>query len=95
MARGALDNYAANRRIVDFSWSASLCAEIALLAGALAVPAIGTVLTILAAALGVIETLRSLARHLRAPASTDAPRAAARPAPPLSRPPEADPALRL
>ena len=35
MARGALDNYAANRRITDFSWAASLWLEIALLAGAL------------------------------------------------------------
>jgi CDP-diacylglycerol--glycerol-3-phosphate 3-phosphatidyltransferase len=92
MARGALDNYAANRRVVDFSWGASLWAEIALLAGALASVRFGTVLTMFAAALGLIETVRSLARHLRAPA------AAARPAvtPPASRPrpPEADPALR-
>src|SRR6478672_4736963 len=34
MARGALDNYAANRGVADFSWGASLGAEIALLAGA-------------------------------------------------------------
>ena len=36
MARGALDNYAANRRVTDFSWATSLWVEIALLAGALA-----------------------------------------------------------
>jgi hypothetical protein len=53
------------------------------------------VLTIFAAALGIIETLRSLARYLRAP-SAEAPRAAALPAAPkLTRPPEADPALRV
>ena len=39
MARGALDNYAANRRVTDFSWAASLWVEIALLAGALVAPA--------------------------------------------------------
>ena len=38
MARGALDNYAANRRITDFSWAASLWIEIVLLAGALVIP---------------------------------------------------------
>ena len=38
MARGALDNYAANRRVTDFSWAASLWIEIALLAGALVEP---------------------------------------------------------
>ena len=92
MARGALDNYAANRRITDFSWAASLWIEIALLAGALLIPPLGAVLTILAAAIGVIESVRCLARYLRAPAT------AARPAAPsasLKRPPEADPALRV
>ena len=38
MARGALDNYAANRRVTDFSWAASLWVEIALLVGALVSP---------------------------------------------------------
>ncbi len=91
MGRGALDNYAANRRVTDFSWAASLWIEIALLAGALASVRFGTVLTIFAAAIGVIETLRSLARYLRAPAP------AARPAVPaaaLKRPADADPVLR-
>ena len=41
MARGALDNYAANRRVADFSWAASLWVEIALLAGALPARASG------------------------------------------------------
>ena len=91
MARGALDNYAANRRVTDFSWAASLGVEIALLAGALVVPRAGTVLTILAAAIGVIETLRSLARYLRAPAP--AARPAVAPAP-IPRPPDIDPVLR-
>jgi CDP-diacylglycerol--glycerol-3-phosphate 3-phosphatidyltransferase len=93
MARGALDNYAANRGVADFSWAASLWAEVALLAGALAIAPLGTVLTMFAAALGVIETLRSLVRHRRAP--TDAARGAPRPAPPLNRQPEADPALHV
>ena len=79
MARGALDNYAANRRVTDFSWAASLWIEIALLVGALASARLGAVLTIFAAAIGVIETLRSLARYLRAPAP------AARPAWPPRR----------
>jgi len=95
MARGALDNYAANRRVVDFSWAASLWAEIALLAGALVIAPIGTVLTMLAAALGVIETLRALVRYLRAPATTDAQRPAVLAAPPLNRQPGTDPGLRL
>jgi CDP-diacylglycerol--glycerol-3-phosphate 3-phosphatidyltransferase len=91
MARGALDNYAANRRVTDFSWAASLWVEIALLVGALASSRFGTVLTILAAAIGVIETLRSLARTLRAPAAARS--VAAAPAP-LKRAPDADPVLR-
>src|SRR5262245_40717975 len=94
MARGALDNYAANRRVTDFSWAASLWLEIALLAGALASARVGGVLTIFAAAIGVIETLRSLGRYLRAP-SASLPRPAVAAAPSLKRPPEADPALRV
>jgi hypothetical protein len=50
------------------------------------------VLTVLAAALGVIETLRSLARYLRTPATSSG-RPAAAPAS-LKRQPEVDPALR-
>jgi CDP-diacylglycerol--glycerol-3-phosphate 3-phosphatidyltransferase len=95
MARGALDNYAANRRIADFSWGASLWAEIALLAGALAAPAFGTVLTMFAAALGVIETLRSLVRYRRASAPAEAQRAALLPSASLARQTDADPALRV
>jgi hypothetical protein len=91
MARGALDNYAANRRVTDFSWAASLWLEIALLGGALVSVRFGAVLTMFAAAIGVIETLRSLARYLRAPAP--APRPSVPPAP-LKRPTDADPVLR-
>jgi len=92
MARGALDNYAANRRITDFSWAASLWIEIALLAGALASVRLGGVLTMFAAAIGVIETLRSLARYLRTPAT--AARPALAPTPALKRSPDADPVVR-
>jgi CDP-diacylglycerol--glycerol-3-phosphate 3-phosphatidyltransferase len=95
MARGALDNYAANRGLADFSWGASLWAEIALLVGALVVAPAGAVLTMCAAALGVIETLRSLARHRRAPGAAETARATTRPAPGLARQPETDPGLRL
>jgi cardiolipin synthase len=94
MARGALDNYAANRRVTDFSWAASLWVEIALLGGALAFPRVGPVLTVLAAAIGVIETLRSLARYLRAPATAPRPVVASAAAP-LKRQPDADPVLRV
>ena len=95
MARGALDNYAANRGVADFSWGASLWAEIALLGGALVVPSFGAVLTMFAAALGVIETVRSLARHRRGPAAAEASRPATLPPPSMNRQPEADPGLRL
>ena len=78
MARGALDNYAAHRRVTDFSWVASLWAELALLGAAIALPAIGTNLTIIAMLIGVTETLRSLARYFRAPAPATT--AAVRPA---------------
>ena len=90
MARGALDNYAANRRITDFSWAASLWVEIALLVGALVSPSprFGGVLTVLAAAIGAIEGLRSLVRYLRAPAASTRPAASSSPS--LKRPPEAD-----
>jgi hypothetical protein len=91
MARGALDNYAANRRVTDFSWAASLGIEIALLAGALVSVRLGGVLTMFAAAIGVIELLRSLARYLRTPGT--AARPALLQAPALKRP-DADPVLR-
>jgi CDP-diacylglycerol--glycerol-3-phosphate 3-phosphatidyltransferase len=78
MARGALDNYAANQRVADFSWGASLWAEIALLLGALAIPAAGTVLTVLAAAIAIVETVRSLGRFLRGWAPRPIPAAAKR-----------------
>jgi cardiolipin synthase (CMP-forming) len=65
MGRGALDNYAANQRVVDFSWGASLWAEIVLLLGAIVIPGAGTVLTVVAAAIAIVETVRSLARFLR------------------------------
>jgi len=91
MARGALDNYAANRRITDFSWAASLWVEIALLAVALVSARAGAVLIVFAAAIGVIETLRSLVRYLRAPAPAARPAVTAAPIP---RPPDIDPVLR-
>jgi CDP-diacylglycerol--glycerol-3-phosphate 3-phosphatidyltransferase len=91
MGRGALDNYAANRRVTDFSWAASLWIEIALLVGALASVRFGTVLTIFAAAIAVIETVRSLARYLRSPAPAARPAVASAP---LQRPTDADPVLR-
>jgi len=92
MARGALDNYAANRRITDFSWAASLGVEIVLLACALVSSRAGLVLTVFAAAIGVIETLRSLARYLRAPAPATRPAVPA--SAPLQRQADVDPVLR-
>ena len=68
MARGALDNYSAHRRIVDFSWGVSLWAEIGLLLGGIAVPAVGGTLTMIAALIAITETLRSIRRFVRAPA---------------------------
>lgn len=76
MARGALDNYAAHRGIVDFSWAASLWAEIGLLVVAIASPAAGVVLTVIAALIGVTEMLRSFGRYLKAPAAAVGPAAA-------------------
>jgi cardiolipin synthase len=67
MARGALDNFAANRRVVDFSWAASLTAEVVLLVVAMLVPPLATILAIGAMLVGVSETLRSLTGYLRAP----------------------------
>ena len=67
MARGALDNFAANQGIADFSWAASMGGELALLAAALAFPLAGSHLSVVAAVVAVAETLRSLVRYLRAP----------------------------
>jgi CDP-diacylglycerol--glycerol-3-phosphate 3-phosphatidyltransferase len=72
MARGALDNFAANRRVVDFSWAASLTAEVVLLVVAMLLPPLATTLAVAAALIGVTETLRSLTRYLRAPAPSSA-----------------------
>ena len=72
MARGALDNYAAHRGVTDFSWAASLWAEIGLLVAAIANPAGGMVLTVIATLIGTTEMLRSFGRYLRAPAATTA-----------------------
>jgi CDP-diacylglycerol--glycerol-3-phosphate 3-phosphatidyltransferase len=66
MARGALDNFAANQGIADFSWAASMGGELALLAAALAFPLAGSHLSIVAAVVAVTETLRSLVKYLRA-----------------------------
>ena len=68
MARGALDNFAANQGIADFSWAASMGTELALLAAALLFPLAGAQLSIVAAVVAVAETLRGLAKYLRAPA---------------------------
>ncbi|HXJ21214.1 MAG TPA: CDP-alcohol phosphatidyltransferase family protein [Polyangia bacterium] len=81
MARGALDNFAANQGIADFSWGISMWVELGLLAAALAVPPAGVHLVAVATVVSVLETLRALVRYLRAP--SEAPRAAVPvPAPP-------------
>jgi cardiolipin synthase (CMP-forming) len=67
MASGALDNFAAHRGIADFSWAASLWAEVALVSAALVLPTLGGKLALLAAVVGVVEVLRGLAKYLRAP----------------------------
>ena len=83
MARGALDNFAANQGIADFSWAASMGGELALLAAALAFPPAGSHLSIVAAVVAVTETLRSLVKYLRAPSRPEpAPRPSARLLPP-------------
>jgi CDP-diacylglycerol--glycerol-3-phosphate 3-phosphatidyltransferase len=81
MARGALDNFAANQGIADFSWGASMWAELGLLAAALALPPAGMHLAAVATVVSVVETLRALARYLRAPAPAPRPVAAPVPAP--------------
>jgi CDP-diacylglycerol--glycerol-3-phosphate 3-phosphatidyltransferase len=91
MARGALDNFAANRRVVDFSWAASLTAEVVLLVVAMLVPAAATTLAIAAALVGVAETLRSLTGYLRAPAT---PRVE-RPVPAVALPSDDNPSPKL
>jgi len=67
MARGALDNFAANQGVADFSWAASMGGGLVLLAAALAFPAAGNHLSIVAAVVAVTETLRALFKYLRAP----------------------------
>jgi len=88
MARGALDNFAANQGVADFSWAASMWAELLFLGAALVVPGVGSYLCLIAALIAVTETLRSLVRYLRAPEAR--PRKSARLAPPLKG---ADPQL--
>jgi cardiolipin synthase len=73
MARGALDNFAANQGVADFSWAVSMWLELALLALALAWPAAGPNLAVVAAALSLLETLRALVRYLRASAAEASP----------------------
>jgi CDP-diacylglycerol--glycerol-3-phosphate 3-phosphatidyltransferase len=68
MARGALDNFAANQGIADFSWAVSMWVELGLLVGALAFPPAGPHFAMVAAAVSVVETLRALVRYFRAPA---------------------------
>lgn len=68
MARGALDNFAANQGIADFSWAVSMWVELLLLVAALAFPPAGARLAVVAAAVSVVETLRALVRYFRAPA---------------------------
>ncbi len=72
MGRGALDNYAAHQKVVDFSWGVSLWAEIGLLMGALFLPAAAGVLTVLAALIAGVEMVRAFARYLRATRPADA-----------------------
>jgi len=82
MARGALDNFAANQGIADFSWAASMGGELVLLVAALAFPLAGSHLSIVAAVVAVTETLRSLIKYLRAPTRpAPAPSSATAPAP--------------
>jgi cardiolipin synthase len=69
MASGALDNFAAHRGIADFSWAASLWAEVALLVAALALPTLGSGLALVAAVIGVAEVLRGLGKYRRSPAT--------------------------
>jgi cardiolipin synthase (CMP-forming) len=88
MARGALDNFAANQGVADFSWAASMWGELVLLGTALAFPLAGSHLCLLAAVVAVTETLRSLLKYLRAPAAR--PQRSARLAPTLKG---ADPQL--
>ena len=88
MARGALDNFAANQGVADFSWAASMWAELLFLGAALVAPGVGSYLCLIAALIAVTETLRSLVRYLRAPEAR--PRKSARLAPPLKG---ADPQL--
>jgi phosphatidylglycerophosphate synthase len=71
MARGALDNFAANQGIADFSWAASMWAELALLGAAIAFPPAGTHLCVVAALVAATETLRGLFRYLRGPARVE------------------------
>jgi cardiolipin synthase len=91
MARGALDNFAANRRVVDFSWAASLTAEVVLLVVAMLVRPLATTLAIGAMLVGVSETLRSLTGYLRAPVT---PRVE-RPVPPVPLPRDDGPSQKL
>jgi hypothetical protein len=69
MARGALDNFAANQGVADFSWAASMWGELGLLAAALLLPPAGSHLCLVAAVVAVAETLRSLVKYVRAPAA--------------------------
>jgi cardiolipin synthase (CMP-forming) len=73
MARGALDNFAANQGVVDFSWGVSMWIELVLLGAALGLPAFGARLAAVAAAVSVLETGRALVRYLRAPAVASRP----------------------
>jgi phosphatidylglycerophosphate synthase len=86
MARGALDNFAANQGVVDFSWGASMWIELALVGAAIGLPAAGSHLVIVAAALSVVETLRALVRYFRAPASASRAAAVAAAAPVVAPP---------
>lgn len=94
MARGALDNFAANQGVADFSWGASMWVELVLVVAAMALPSFGPHLVIVAAALSVVETLRALVRYFRAPAPVARPAAvpAVAPAVPAARPVSAAPA---
>jgi CDP-diacylglycerol--glycerol-3-phosphate 3-phosphatidyltransferase len=66
MARGAVDNYVANRGIADFSWTLNLCAETALLGVALVVPAVALPIATVAAAIAVAGIVAAIVRAARA-----------------------------
>jgi CDP-diacylglycerol--glycerol-3-phosphate 3-phosphatidyltransferase len=74
LARGALDNFVAHQGIADFSWTANLWLELALLVAAFVAPAAGPTLAVFAALTSVLTAARSLARYVRPGATAARPR---------------------